>query len=60
MAKWTANCGYCGKAGSGNLDKYVCPVCQRTGCSACMPEAGASKCDQCQEEEKYKEIFGSR
>lgn len=50
MAKWAANCGYCGKAGSGNLDKYVCPECQRTGCLTCMPTGSAAPCSQCEEQ----------
>jgi hypothetical protein len=60
MANWSGNCGYCKKTGSGSLPKYVCPVCQRTGCSTCMPEAGVTKCDQCQEAETREESENPR
>jgi hypothetical protein len=58
MAKWDGNiCGYCEHTAP-NLDRYVCPTCKRTGCPNCMPEAGNSPCNQCQEAERQNWAFG--
>jgi len=58
MAKWSNDtCGYCGNTAP-NLDRYDCPECKRTGCVSCMPEAGASPCNQCQERELFHQSHG--
>jgi hypothetical protein len=59
MAKWNGDvCGYCGHTAP-SLDRYECPTCKRTGCPSCMPEAGLSKCDQCQEADKQTWVLGN-
>lgn len=58
MAKWAGNtCGYCGHSAP-SLDRYECPECKRTGCVSCMPEAGNSPCNQCQEEAEFRRQLG--